>query len=549
MTRTRTIGTPFCPSVILSILFCVAPSTAQVPVELTIDGGATVAENSYAYYTATALFDDGQEFEVTLFCDWSVEPDTYASIDRFARLTTEQVPKDQEIVVGASFVWDEIQVEDAMGVTIIDVPPDEGADPWPFWGRTTTRIANTATVGPQTPTIDWSVLISTFAFENINEASPVMDAHGRIFQGTIDGMTGVDSVAREVLWMETDGDVTRGTAVWGGRVVWGDFSPFSTLYCHDAATGQELWTFQAPTAFSQTAPVVDPNGVVYIPDALGAMYARRMEDGSEVWTTEIGAEAFDAPSLDWPLLLTSCGGFVNLVGIDPLTGDIEWTFGTESLIQGTSVHFDQRVYVGSNDRYLYCIDAETGVEIWRFWCEQSNRGSVGVGHDDTVYTATSGNEGILFAVSSDGEELWRYYAEGLVFNAPIVSGDGTIYFCSQLAPDLGWVHAVRSDGTELWTREMTQQVTASPMLAPDGTLYVVSRDKFLYAFRDPVGDLDFDGDIDLDDFAKFEECLTGPRLWGEAAKTTPGCELLDFDSDWDVDFTDFAQFQLAFTGP
>jgi hypothetical protein len=156
----------------------------------------------------------------------------------------------------------------------------------------------------------------------------------------------------------------------------------------------------------------------------------------------------------------------------------------------------------------------------------------------------------VFALDRDGEELWRYeIGDEIIFNPPILGGDGTIYFCTQDPPDNGTVRAVISDGTELWTYTMPHQVSASPMLAPDGTLYVLCRDKYLYAFRDPVGDLDFDGDIDLDDFAKFDECLTGPRLWGEAAKTRPGCELLDFDSDWDVDWTDFGQFQLAFTGP
>jgi len=57
------------------------------------------------------------------------------------------------------------------------------------------------------------------------------------------------------------------------------------------------------------------------------------------------------------------------------------------------------------------------------------------------------------------------------------------------------------------------------------------------------GDCDQDGDIDLDDFAVFAACLTGP-----SGEPPPGCDLADLDGDTDVDLADAARFQGAFTG-
>ena len=53
---------------------------------------------------------------------------------------------------------------------------------------------------------------------------------------------------------------------------------------------------------------------------------------------------------------------------------------------------------------------------------------------------------------------------------------------------------------------------------------------------------DGNGDVDVDDYALFADCLTGPNL-----APPGGCEGADLDGDGDVDLADFAAFQRAFT--
>jgi hypothetical protein len=68
--------------------------------------------------------------------------------------------------------------------------------------------------------------------------------------------------------------------------------------------------------------------------------------------------------------------------------------------------------------------------------------------------------------------------------------------------------------------------------------------------HDPFADADGDGDVDQDDFAKFQICFTGDAT-GDPLGTYPpqNCECFDTDGDGDVDGTDFTAFQNCASGP
>ncbi len=65
-----------------------------------------------------------------------------------------------------------------------------------------------------------------------------------------------------------------------------------------------------------------------------------------------------------------------------------------------------------------------------------------------------------------------------------------------------------------------------------------------------TGEADFDGDIDLTDYAKLSACLDGPgfldRNRTDPTDTLCDCRFLDLDHDNDVDLRDVSRFQNAF---
>ena len=65
----------------------------------------------------------------------------------------------------------------------------------------------------------------------------------------------------------------------------------------------------------------------------------------------------------------------------------------------------------------------------------------------------------------------------------------------------------------------------------------------------PIGDLDTDCDVDLDDYHLFAmECLAGPDASATRAEQQQ-CHSVDFDDDGDIDLFDFSGFQNRFEAP
>jgi len=87
------------------------------------------------------------------------------------------------------------------------------------------------------------------------------------------------------------------------------------------------------------------------------------------------------------------------------------------------------------------------------------------------------------------------------------------------------------------------QTVVLPHFHHDPEVYIEAIYELLVEMSAP-GDPDGDGDVDLDDLRRFTACRTDPGEESLPAK----CGFFDFEPDGDVDLADFAAFQEAFTG-
>lgn len=183
------------------------------------------------------------------------------------------------------------------------------------------------------------------------------------------------------------------------------------------------------------------------------------------------------------LLLTALLLLPGPVGAEP--GAIRWTTQRGTRIDGSPAYAgDGTIYIGSNDNFLYAIEAADGSERWRFQTGGAIISSPAVGADGTIYIGA--DDGVLYAVTSDGAERWTFDTGGRIRSSPGIGPDGTVHVGS----DDGAVYAVDgADGALVWEFPTDGPVLSRPAIddagtvddVSDDTIYFGSDDTFVYA--------------------------------------------------------------------
>jgi len=177
---------------------------------------------------------------------------------------------------------------------------------------------------------------------------------------------------------------------------------------------------------------------------------------------------------------------------------VKWTFATGGRVVSSPVTLDGMIYFGSDDGYVYAVDAASGRQVWR-------RGTKG-----PVSATPAIDHGVLYIGSFDGKfyaldartgaPKWKFSTAGerqfeakgihgwqpkgqtipdpfdLYLSSPVVV-NGTVYFGSVD----GNLYALDANsGEQRWKFATGDVVHASPAYA-DGVVYVGSWDSYFYA--------------------------------------------------------------------
>jgi outer membrane protein assembly factor BamB len=212
----------------------------------------------------------------------------------------------------------------------------------------------------------------------------------------------------------------------------------AVLAAYDLVGRRKLWTAEVQTAVEPVAGnglvfVVAPESIVAlraedgvvawiapfteplaVPPAINGDWlvtattaadveARRVRDGSVAWRQHLNAPAHARPEISGTRIYVPTAD-AHVIALNRDTGAVLWDVklgkpGNEIL--GT----DERLYLGSEDRNFYCLNATTGAEEWR-WATGANVIGRPVADEQTVYFVALDN--VLRGLNrSSGVQRWK----------------------------------------------------------------------------------------------------------------------------------------------
>jgi outer membrane protein assembly factor BamB len=354
-------------------------------------------------------------------------------------------------------------------------------------------------------------------------------ANGRIYVGCqATAETCLNATTGAIIWRNADGEANRAFNVWNvmyayGRVYYHDLGTGRTgsEKCYDALTGQKLWA--STSLFSigyYTTKVAD--GKVFGNQADGSTTTGRQADpvafccwdaftGEIIWKLRASYNcpviAYGGlyivsssclicistcqPAQDW----TEWRGNTEFPGITMDDGPRDfsygpvWTYQMGAGTQSSPVVVEGKVYIGSNDRNIYCLDAYNGTEIWKFRTNEprmTHYGSTCAVYSGVVITGA--DDGHVYGLDANtGAQKWvvdagPYIAVRIsagqfeVRSSPIIA-NGHVYIGSSHNNKTYCIEPL--SGVVKWSTDIGSNILGSAAIA-NGSLYMVTLANRMY---------------------------------------------------------------------
>jgi len=124
-----------------------------------------------------------------------------------------------------------------------------------------------------------------------------------------------------------------------------------------------------------------------------------------VWKFETGGGVESSPAVaSGKVFFGSKDGSVYC--LDAVTGVERWVFPTDRAISSSPLVVEGKVYIGSGDKKLYCINAEYGMEQWNFTTGGGIVSSPKLYNEKLYFGSNDGNVYCIHV--ENGTEVWNY---------------------------------------------------------------------------------------------------------------------------------------------
>ena len=391
---------------------------------------------------------------------------------------------------------------------------------WPMFRHDPTHTG----CSPETISMLSEKPIWKFETDGAVGASPAV-SDGKVFACGDRYIHALDEVTGDPIWKNYTGMsyyIQSSPAVGYQKVFVGNM--YGRLYAFSADSGDRLWmksldagtTPYGPKCDLFSSPVVASNKVFvgtaycshmtkdYLDRDSGHLWALWANNGEETWEEpfEAAGPIFSSPAVANGKVFFGCNHYPSQTGkiycLDANTGKEIWSYDTEGGVVSSPAVVNGKVFVGCNDHKIYALHEEdiNGDKIGDvIWSYETKRG----GYVSSSPAVANGRvfigccDGWIYCLHEEdkGEEqlIWEQkIGSGAnlscnMFSSPAVA-DGLVFVGS----DDNNIYALddESGGNIVWSYTTDGPVSTSPAVA-DGKVFVTSKDHYIYAFGEGAG--------------------------------------------------------------
>jgi outer membrane protein assembly factor BamB len=225
---------------------------------------------------------------------------------------------------------------------------------------------------------------------------------------------------------------------------------------------------------------------IYVSSSNGRVYSLDKEFGDLNWESKVLDEThkklWTSPVIQGnTLYVNTYDGHVYALSLE--TGELlAWSFRAEAGFASSPVVYEDHIYGGSFDRYLYAIEIGSNVWMWKFPQEKPAGNwfwASPIVNEGIVYAGCL--DGKLYAIEAEtGEELWEFDAASPIVTSPVLMDNlltiadesGTVYVFD-VSAEFG------DEAVPLRAISIGASVR-SPFCAQNGLIYIRGEDNSIY---------------------------------------------------------------------
>jgi hypothetical protein len=234
-------------------------------------------------------------------------------------------------------------------------------------------------------------------------------------------------------------------------------------------TGRLVW--KGKVLRPNLPPALYENKIFWV-DKEKSLVASRLEDGKEIWKSELGGFLDGGPII--------CENYVLVAHSDSMLecyaisdGNLKWRRKIPARTNSSPAYFDNRIYLCLGDGQVICIDLVTGELLWKFVDKPRLFFSPALDSTGLYYGNADGRLVKLNRLS--GKKIWEYSTNTPIRGTALVTRDAVIFG----GLDHNVYMIASSDGRLIASYKTKGMIMAAPAII-DNRLFIAARDKYLY---------------------------------------------------------------------